>query len=222
MTLYKIILILHIISGFLALVMGLVAMTTKKGAKFHILSGTIYHYSMLGVFLTSSAMFFIKGTPLLFLFLIGIFSYYQVITGIRYLRIQNKPARLKWYDYFCSITGFIAGATMILLGLYFLIKGVDLVGWISISFGLVLFSITLVDILYIFALRKSITRLKKPLVRHISRMGGAYIATFTAFVVTNLSFLPGYIGWFGPTVIGSIFLSYSTRKYHQRTKRVKT
>ena len=220
MTLYKIILILHIISGFLSLLMGLITMITKKGSKFHVSSGTIYHYSMLGVFLTSSAMFFIKGTAILFLFLIGIFSYYQVITGIRYLRIKNSPKNLKWYDYFCSILGFITSIGMFVLGLLYLSKGIFLAGRISIIFGLVLLIFTIVDLFYIFGLRKNIIRLKKPLIRHISRMGGAYIATFTAFTVTNLSFLPGHIGWFGPSIIGTIFLLISSRKYN--TKRGKT
>ena len=48
---------------------------------------------------------------------------------------------------------------------------------------------------------------------HIVSMGAGYIATWTAFVVTNVTFLPPVIVWLAPAAIGSFFISYSVRRY---------
>ena len=49
---------------------------------------------------------------------------------------------------------------------------------------------------------------------HISRMGGSYIATVTAFlVVNNPPFIPGLVVWIAPGVIGG-FIIAKTRKFY--------
>ena len=52
---------------------------------------------------------------------------------------------------------------------------------------------------------------KKWLQAHLGKMIGGYISAVTAFVVVN-QFFPALIGWLGPTVIGTFFIIYWTRK----------
>lgn len=54
------------------------------------------------------------------------------------------------------------------------------------------------------------------LYRHIGRMGGAYIAIITAFLVINLTFLPDMVAWLGPTFIGSPLITFYIRRYKKR------
>ena len=48
---------------------------------------------------------------------------------------------------------------------------------------------------------------------HIVSMGAGYIATWTAFVVTNIRFLPPVLVWLAPSIIGTIFIALSIRRY---------
>ncbi|MDX5346239.1 MAG: hypothetical protein LPK19_03245, partial [Hymenobacteraceae bacterium] len=50
------------------------------------------------------------------------------------------------------------------------------------------------------------------LLRHISRMGGAFIATVTAFVVVNVHVEPAFIPWLLPTVVFTPLIAYHSRK----------
>jgi ABC-type enterochelin transport system permease subunit len=52
------------------------------------------------------------------------------------------------------------------------------------------------------------------IIRHIGMMLGGYIATFTAFLVVNVSLesLP-WLPWLLPTIIGTPLIAYWTRKY---------
>ena len=52
--------------------------------------------------------------------------------------------------------------------------------------------------------------------RHISFMGGGYIATVTAAVTVNLTMLPEPVRWLGPTVVGFPLITYAVLKYRQR------
>jgi ABC-type enterochelin transport system permease subunit len=50
--------------------------------------------------------------------------------------------------------------------------------------------------------------------RHIGMMMGAYIATFTAFVVVNINdFQPAWVPWLLPTFFGVPISIYFTRKF---------
>jgi phosphatidylglycerophosphate synthase len=52
--------------------------------------------------------------------------------------------------------------------------------------------------------------------RHIGFMMGAYIATFTAFLVTNGPSGYGLSVWLGPTLVGVPLLLYWGRKYSRK------
>ena len=61
---------------------------------------------------------------------------------------------------------------------------------------------------------------------HIGRMGGSFIATSTAFLLTNIHFEPAWIVWLAPTVIGSPIIAVAIGKWKvklgDRKKKVQT
>jgi uncharacterized membrane protein len=88
----SILLILHIVSGYLCLVSGFLAMLASKGKSKHRLVGRIFVYSVLITSLSSIAMALISANN--FLLLIGLFVLYQVING--YLAARQHQIVLGW------------------------------------------------------------------------------------------------------------------------------
>lgn len=209
---YTYILWVHIASGFIALLVGLITMATKKGGRNHIFSGRIYFYAMLGVFLTSCLMFFFKPEKLLFLFLIGIFSFYNTLSGVRLLYYKNKGKKSRKLDWFICSFVFCIGLTMVGLGIKALIIGNIGRAVLYIVFGTICFLISGSDLKFLLDQDKGLNAPGAHLTKHVIRMGGSYIATFTAFVVVNNFFLPPLIAWLGPGVIGGIIISKVVRK----------
>ncbi len=204
---------LHVFAGFAALISGLGAIAAKKGSKTHIVSGRIYYYGMLGVFLTSSLMFLIEGERLTFLFLIGIFSFYSVHHGVRALKIGGRSARVKWHDFAYLSIVFISGSAMIALAfLYGLLQG-RAMGVLFIVFGILTFLNSFTDLKSLLKLKYKNVKSSGPVIIHIVRMGGGYIATVTAFLVTNINFLPPLIVWIAPGIIGGVMVNRAKRSY---------
>ena len=76
--LYKSGIALHVIAGFLSLVSGMVAMSYgKKGGKVHNVSGIIFYWSMVVIFVTTLLFFILNPTLLKYQFFltIGIVSF---------------------------------------------------------------------------------------------------------------------------------------------------
>jgi uncharacterized membrane protein len=202
-------LVLHIASGMTALVTGGIASFTHKGGRGHRRSGRWYFWSMSGVFVTAVAISLLKS--LVFLFMIGFFSYYFVVRGYRLLYLKGlgrlqKAAPLDW-----AISG-----SALLFGIGLVVWAVQqkLAGnsfWpVPTVFGFVSVASALADM-------RTYTKGPKTkqhwLTGHIASMGGGYIATWTAFVVTNIKFLPPVFVWLTPSAIGAVLISLSIRKY---------
>lgn len=198
--LYKISLGLHIASGILSLVSGLIAILSKKGLKVHRLSGMIFFISMLVVAASAIFISILKSNQ--FLLLIGIFAFYQDYSGFR--AIRNKQLKPSWLDWFVLI---VAGVNA-----FFMIYSMNLVLMVfgGICSYLVIGSVRI----FILTVRgKEIPKLLW-LSRHIGMMLGAYIATLTAFLVVNVRrFEPAWLPWLLPSMIGVPLILYWTRKY---------
>ena len=155
-----------------------------------------------------------------FLFSIGIFSIYLVSTGYRYISLDDlhkgqKPQAIDWF-----LTSLMA-----LFGLFLVGGGIlQLIGLIDImydrSFGTVMlvfggFSVMMV-VQDINGFRGKVQYKNHWLLMHISRMIGANIAAFTAFLVVNNKFLPNIVAWLLPTVIGIPLMMY----WHKKQKKI--
>jgi hypothetical protein len=208
-SLMTILLIIHIAAGFTALVTGGLASFTRKGGKAHRRSGKWYFRAMTGVFITAVAIAILKN--LAFLFMVGFFSYYFVVRGYRQLYLKGlgrtqKATPLDW-----TITGvaLVFGLGLVSWAVYQLMNSISF--WpVPMAFGIISAS---------FALADSKLYIKGPkykqhwMASHIVSMGAGYIATWTAFVVTNIKFLPPVIVWLAPSAIGAVLISYSVRRY---------
>ena len=211
--LFTTLLILHIISGILALVTGSIAIFTRKGGKPHKKGGRIYYLSMLGVAFTALTMSAWKDNQ--FLLAVGIFSLYMAYTGNRAVKRRKDEGRIhQILDDVLLVGAFLGGGWLLYLGGPTLWQGYFGMNIVSVVFGLFTAGMAVEDLGRRFSDRRFDK--KANLLLHISRMGGAFIATFTAFLVTNVYIEPFWMVWLAPTVVGSTLMAIATRKWRKK------
>ena len=201
-------LILHVHAplGGIALVAGGISLFVKKGSLWHKKTGRLFYYSML---ISAFAAFIVAVMPnheSPFLFSIGLFSTYFLISGRRSLNFKQQNFQVqtdKIIAYLILLTGI--GMILYPLLLYRSINVILLVfGTIAILFGI-----------------RDLRQLKDPkllkrkwLKLHLGKMTGGYIAAVSAFFVVN-RILPSLWNWFVPGIIGAVYISYWMRKLNK-------
>jgi len=209
MTLTTILLILHVIAGFTSLITGGIASSTRKGGQGHRRAGKWYFWGMTGVFITAIAVSILKN--LAFLFMIGFFSYYFVVRGYRmlYLKGLGRSQKAGALDWFITAVALLFGIGLVTWAVTQKLNGNSF--WpVPAVFGIVSASFAVADArLYI----KGPSFKQHWLAGHIVSMGAGYIATWTAFVVTNVRFLPPVFVWLAPSAIGSVLIIMSIRRH---------
>lgn len=131
-----------------------------------------------------------------FLFVIGIFSLYFVITGKRALNFKKKNPVL--------IVDKLISILMIFLH-YFFSNTINL---ILVVFAIVGIFFSVKDLL----LYHKPDRLRKAWLKlHLGKMIGGFISATTAFVVVN-NFISGISAWFIPGIIGGFIIFYWIKK----------
>jgi len=118
-TLFNILLIIHIFGGGLSLILGLLILLSKKGNQTHRKIGLVYFYTMLIASLVALPMSYMHTNY--FLFIIGIFSTYMLLTGVRYLRNKNME-NIKLTDWLISGMMLLFGLAFVILGTYNIIN----------------------------------------------------------------------------------------------------
>jgi hypothetical protein len=206
----SIMLVLHIAGGTIALISGLVAMLTAKGSKPHRLAGKIYFGGMTAVFV--GAVIVAIGHHKDFLLMVGFFSYYLTVRGYRVLFLKKlnqgqKPVLVDWV--------IISVSAIFILALF---------GWgiwaLTLRSGMGMTGIVFGAIGSVFLFKDVRSFVSPPKEKmhwwftHIGSMAGSYISAVTAFVVVNIQ-LPQYnwVLWVLPTVIGSVLITKTIRKY---------
>lgn len=213
--LYSAILIFHIVAGFTALLSGGISFVATKGKALHKRSGMIYTAAMLAVGLSAIIMCLLRYNP--FLFTVGIFSTYMTVTGYRSLQYHKKSQSIALLpDWLLLISAFLlAGGFSLhmILEEGLSLQGIQLVLMVFMSI-LLLFIISDLRLL----IKTNTLSRKGMLRRHIGRMGGAYISTLTAFLVTNVQTEPLYLAWLLPTAIGTPFIIFFITRYTSKKK----
>ena len=206
---------MHIFAGFSALVSGGISFTAPKGRKLHTGTGNIYTLAMLVVAGTAFVMCLLKYNP--FLFTVGIFSLYLTLTGYRSLQHYKSKGKERTYlDWLIlSFTFLLAGGFTLQMLIVNGLTASDLQPVLFVFMGIL--AILLMADVRLLTSSKLVDK-GKMLRRHIGRMGGAYISTFTAFLVTNVDTNPAYISWLLPTAIGFPFIAYFIRRYSPKKK----
>ena len=187
-------LLLHILSGTIALAAAGLAVGSTKGGRLHRRSGNIYTLAML--ITGASALVLSIVNPNAFLFAVGVFSLYLVFTGWRAAMLRDGRPRLA--DHAGGGVMALAGVGMLGWGAQGLIAGTGAQPVILLVFGSIGLTFALMD--WRDWARGPVTG-KARIARHLGRMLGGTIATITAAGVVNLSFLPDLVVWLGPTVL---------------------
>lgn len=223
--------ILHVAVGFLALAIGLVPMFSKKGSRLHNITGLVYYWSM--VIVAASAVALVLVSPVtdgrLFLTGIAVFSFYLCFTGKRSLKQRgNEPVR--WFDWSVSGAMALAAVAMVVYGFYHLIalwtKGqFESIGILFLAFGVFSGTNARYDFQKYLYPGKSKYGNREWFFIHIERMGGSYIATFTAFALVNIRYIFPHASvavniatWIMPGVIGGLFIGRAVRFYLAKFK----
>jgi uncharacterized membrane protein len=203
----QILIYIHATFGGIALLAGLVSIIAKKGKMIHRKFGLIFFYAMM--FSGSIAMIVavLPNHESPFLFAVGIFSLYFVLTGNRALNFKRKNPDLK-IDKLISIIMIITGILMIVLPII-LTKSINI---ILVVFAIVGIIFSVRDLM----LFKNPERLRKEWLKlHLGKMIGGYISATTAFVVVN-EFFPSFYGWFIPGIIGGFIIAYWMRRMNEK------
>jgi len=198
---------IHALLGGVALVAGTLALATKKGARPHVLSGRIFFWAMLVSALLAISISWLPGHENRFLFAIGLFTTYLILSGYRALALRGKT--------YAKLGDWVLSGSMSLIGIGMLVYGVSLLkaspsaGLIQLVFGSLGLIFGLQDIRFYRQQDKAApaTWLR----RHLGRMCGGYIAAFTAFLVVN-EVLPSLWAFLAPTLVGSFFIAYWIRR----------
>ena len=199
----------HIAAGFVALAVGPFAMFSAKGGALHRRAGVVYVWAMVAVVV--SAVFLAVYRPNMFLLGVAVLSFYLTFAGYRALfhKRLHKGVGVTPLDWAVSSVTLLFGLGLVLYG-------------VATDFSILpVFFGVLTAILVSREFRKYAGRVDRGewFFAHIVGMLSAYIATFTAFAVTNVNFLPEVLVWIVPTVIGSMGISLTITHYKRRLGR---
>ena len=211
-SLFRILLVIHICAGTVALVVAPAAMLTVKGGQWHRRWGFTYLWATIVIAATGAVMSFLH--PSLFLLMIAVFSFYLVFSGYRVLHRKKPGQRATWLDQAVTFAMIATGTALVGYGIY-LLQGSSF-GIVPIVFG---------AIALLLALRELVSFWRPPTeprwwwFSHMTNMLAAYITTVSAFSVVNLTFLPPIVRWIWPTIIGTAGILVWTRYYRRKFAR---
>ena len=198
----------HAFLGGIALFSGMISLIAKKGKILHRKSGKIFLLSMLSSALTALIISILPNHESAFLFSIGVFSSYLILTGYRAISYKSKNVNLT-IDKIISWTMIVLAFLMIFYNPIFNTK----VNIVLTVFGMVGLFLSIRDLI----LYKNTERLTAGWLKlHLGKMIGGYISATTAFVVVN-DFFPSFYGWFIPGIIGGFYITYWMNKLKNKT-----
>ncbi|MEQ9299046.1 MAG: hypothetical protein RIF33_10800 [Cyclobacteriaceae bacterium] len=215
----KLLIFSHVFCGVTVLILGMVNLLNRKGAKNHLLIGKIYVGAMWWICLSAALIIsFYRFSG--FLLVIAVLTFYSTFVGVRVLR-RKQPGTERWYDWLVAGLTAAFGISLFGYGIYrfYTVGGFDVFGLLCVIFGFITANAALQDIR--FFVQRHLTDKQWWLRQHIGAMGGSYIAAITAAAVQNgNTFMPNgeytWTLWLLPTLIGSPIISIASRKHRKR------
>ena len=203
----QILIYIHAAFGGIALLAGFIATLAKKGSRIHKKSGLIFFYAMMVSGIVAMFVALMPNHKSPFLFAVGIFSLYFVLTGKRALNFKFKNPKLI-IDKWISVLMIFSGILMIVLPIILS----NIINIILVVFASLGISFSIKDLI----LYRNPERLQKVWLKlHLGKMLGGFISATTAFVVVN-SFFASIYGWFIPGIIGGFVIVYWIKKINKR------
>lgn len=200
--------IVHAFFGGLGLIAGMGSVITKKGSTVHKRFGMAFTVSMLISCVLSLVVASMPNHINSFLLMMGVFTIYMVVTGNRALLYKpHLKSQASFIDYFFS-------AVMLAWSVFMVIRGIStfftehVIDILPLIFGSIGMSLSRQDFKFYKSFQTSKTAW---LTKHITKMMGAFIASITAFIVAGIG-IHSLIAWLLPTVIGSLYITYSISK----------
>lgn len=230
-TLFSLFLILHIVAGFIALVLFWVQAAGRKAGPRHRLLGQYYQRLMWTVVFSAVALCVIRITQgnvigALFLLFLALITAKPLYLGTKVLELRTKSQRatnLARYNQVAlafNLVIVVTGGAMLLFGLKS--SGQSFAVVMMIFGGLGLSNVfDLIATLKSMRSEAAIDWMKE----HIVSMGTSGIAAHTAFLVFGASrVLPSvvtqsswsFVPWVAPAVIGTILIRRAVRKYQPK------
>jgi hypothetical protein len=212
----QVLIYIHAFFGGLGLITGMMSLFVKKGSFNHKKTGIIFSYAMI---ISSAISLLVARMPHhenLFLFLIGLFTIYLILSGNRALTLQSKfKTKADWIDKLVSGAMLLTSIIMIILGISLLVQQVDH-SILYVFFGVFGAFLSLRDFhtFSIFTEKKNAW-----LINHLARMIGAFIASVTAFLVAGLN-IGTTVVWMLPTILGTAYILYWNRKFKKNSKKI--
>ncbi|MBE0393761.1 hypothetical protein [Flavobacterium sp. PL002] len=202
----KILIYIHAFFGGIGLITGVGSIISKKGTNTHQKLGKLFSVGMLTSSVLSLLICWIPKHHNLFLFLIGIFTIYLVVSGNRAIKFKSKN-KADLFDKIISGTMLLLSLVMILIGIYCVLNNITN-GILFVFFGSLGLFMTVKDFLFF----KNVSKNKNNwLQKHIGKMIGALIASITAFIVAGLG-IGNLITWITPSIIGALYIIYWNQK----------
>lgn len=210
--------ILHIISGFTALVVAPLAMIAKKGGDGHRRWGKVFFYAMAVVASTAIIIGILR--PNVLLALVAVMSFHMVASGYRALyhkRVHEGQRAGRWDLILQGGAGAVNGGLFI-WGFTKLVLG-------HRDNGSILFLVFgLIGSLFVW---RNMQRFYKRshdkhewLFAHMTGFLGGYIATISAFSAVNMGFIkPVWLQWLWPTIMGAPLIFIWVRYYKKKFTR---
>lgn len=206
----KIFIYIHAFFGGIGLIAGLASILLKKGIELHKKAGKIFSVSMIINSVIILPICWMPKHQNIFLFLIGIFTIYLVLSGNRALnyRFQTKA---ELADKLLSGSMLFFSLIMLSIVAYCQINNITN-GILFTIFGTTGLYLSIKDFLFY----KNFTiNNKKWLLKHAGKMTGAFTASVTAFIVAGLS-ISNLIAWITPGILGGIYTFYWSKKLESK------
>lgn len=217
-SLFSYLIVLHIAGGTAGLISGSIAASVPKGNNVHRLSGKIFFFGMLAASLSALIISWLPDHHNVFLFAVGGFTFYMITTGYRIVFLKRSARQhakpFTAIDYLLFLFGLCFGIVLLIMGIDSVIGG-NTFGVVPCVFGMVCMNYARMDYQLISGKEAVKTAW---MTNHITRMMGAMIASYTAFLVVNVHIQQQWILWLLPTVVGSILISKFLKNFAPRKK----
>ncbi|CAM3997613.1 MULTISPECIES: hypothetical protein [Flavobacterium] len=196
----KIFIYIHAFFGGISLITGIASILLKKGNSQHKKTGKLFTFAMLVSTLISIPISCLPNHENPFLFLIGLFTIYLVLTGNRALTFKTKE-KAERKDIIISGIMLVFSIIALFIGIYGYTQSIEN-SILYLFFGSFSLYMTIKD--FIFYKKRTPNDWLK---NHIGKMIGATIASITAFIVAGLE-IGSLISWILPSIIGTIYIYY--------------